>query len=88
MSYQNCNTLDIDINVVKSSRVSKLRNFEPLSLAGLKVIFESMPSKTFDLDLLPTSILKKCIGLLLPAIHHIVNPSLSLGYFPGVLEKA
>ena len=57
-------------------------------MAGLKVIFESMPSKTCDLDLLPTSILKKCIDLLLPAIHHIVNLSLSLGYFPGVLKKA
>ena len=28
------------------------------------------------------------IDLLLPAIHHIVNLSLSLGYFPDVLKKA
>ena len=47
-----------------------------------------MPSKTCDLDPLPTSILKKCIDLLLPAIHHIVKLSLSLGCFPDVLEKA
>ena len=47
-----------------------------------------MPSKTCDLDPLPTSILKKCIDLLLPAIHHIVNLSLSQGYFPDVLKKA
>ena len=47
-----------------------------------------MPSKTCDLDPLQTSILKKCIDLLLPAIHHIVNLSLSQGYFPDVLKKA
>ena len=88
MSYHNCNTLDVDINVIKSSCASKFRKFEPLSLAGLKAIIESMPSKTCDLDPLPTSILKKCIDLLLPAIHHIVNLSLSLGCFPDVLKKA
>ena len=88
MSYHNCNTLDVDINVVKSSCASKFRKFEPLSLAGLKAIIESMPTKTCDLDPLPTSILKKCIDLLLPAIHHIVNLSLSQGYFPDVLKKA
>ena len=64
MSYHNCNTLDVDINVVKSSCASKFRKFEPLSLAGLKAIIESIPSKTCDLDPLPTSILKKCINLL------------------------
>ena len=54
----------------------------------MKVIIESMPPKTCDLDPLPTSILKKCIDLLLPAIHHIVNLSLSLGSFCDVLKKA
>ena len=88
MSYHSSNTLDVDINVVKSSCASKFRKFEPLSLAGLKAIIESMPSKTCDLDPLPTSILKKCIDLLLPAIHHTVNLSLNLGYFLDVLKKA
>ena len=88
MSYHNCNTLDTDINVVKSSCFSKFRKFEPLPLAGLKAVIESMPSKTCYLDPLPTSFLKKGIDLLLPAIHHIVNLSLSLVYFPDVLKKA
>ena len=87
MSYHKCNTFDVDVNVVKSLRASKFRKFEPLSLAGSKAIIESMPSKPCDLDPLPTSFLKKCIDLLLPAIHHIVNLSLSLGYFPDVLKK-
>ena len=47
-----------------------------------------MPYKKRGLDPLPTSILMKCIDLLLPAIHHIVNFSLRLGYFPDVLRKA
>ena len=74
--------------MVKSSCAFKLRKFEPLSLAGLKVIIESMLSKTHDLDPLPTSILKKSIDLLLFAIHHIVNLTLSLGYFPDAFKKA
>ena len=48
MSCHNCNTLDVDINVVKSSCASKFRKFEPLSLAGLKAIIESMPSVEFS----------------------------------------
>ena len=88
MSYQKCNTLDVDIKVIKSSCASEFRKFEPLSLAGLTAIIESMPSKTCDLDPLPTNILKKCINLLLPAILHIVNLSLSLGYLPDFLKKA
>ena len=89
LSNQTCNTLDIDTNVVKSScSAFKYRKFEPLSLAGLKAIIESLPSKTCDLDPLPTSILKKCIDLLFPTILHIVNLSVSLSYFPDVLKNA
>ena len=51
-------------------------------------MIESMPSKTCDLDPLPTGVLKKFIGLLLPAFHYMGNLSLSLGYFPGILKKA
>ena len=88
MFHHNCNTLDVEINVAKSSCASKFKKFESLSLAGLKAIIESKTSKTCDLDPLTSSIFKKCIDLLLPAIHHIVNLSLSLGYFPDVLKKA
>ena len=51
-------------------------------------MIKSMPSKTCNLDPLPTSLFEKCIGLLLLAIHHIVNLLLSLGYFLDVLKKA
>ena len=88
MFCQNCDTFDIGINVVKSSCAFKSKKFKPLSLAGLKIIFESMPSKTCDLDSLPISILKKCNDLLRASIRHIVNFSLNLGYFPDVLKKA
>ena len=47
-----------------------------------------MPCKTCDLDPLSTRIVKKFIDLLLPAIHHIVYLSLSLGGFPNSLKKA
>ena len=48
MPYQNCN---------KWSCAFKFRKFEPLSLAGLKAVIESIPSKACDLVSLPTSIL-------------------------------
>ena len=60
MSYHNFNTLDVDINVVKSSCASKFRKFEPLSLAGLKAIIESMPSKTCDLSFIESGLFSKC----------------------------
>ena len=65
MSYQNCNTLDFDVNVVKSSRDSKFGKFEQLSLGGLKAIIECMPFKSCDLNALPTNILKTYIDLLI-----------------------
>ena len=59
MSYQSYNIVDVDsINVVKSSCGSKFRKFELLSLSGSKAIIVSMPSKTCDLDPLPTSVFK------------------------------
>ena len=87
MSYQNCETLNSDINAFKSSCASTFGKFEPLSLAGLKDIIESMPFKICDLNPLPTSILKKCFDLLLPGVYRNFNFSLSLGYFPDVLKK-
>ena len=82
------NALDIEINVVKSSCASKFRKFEPLSKAGLKVIIESMPPKTCDLDPVPTSILKKCINLLLPAIHHNYCSFIESGLFSRCSQKS
>ena len=53
----------------------------------MKAIIDSLPPKTCELDPIPTSMVKQCSDLLLPAILHIVNLSLINGIFLKYLNK-
>ena len=66
--------------------VEKLNTFEVLSLADLKSVITSMQCKTFELDLLPTPILKSCLDVLLTPILHIANLSLLSGRLSFLLS--
>ena len=52
-----------------------------------KIILES-PTKSCELDILPTKLLKECIDEVLPAITVIVNRSLTSGVVPPCFKKA
>ena len=53
----------------------------------LKVVMDS-PTKSSQLDPIPTVLLKQCITTLNPAIHHIVNLSLRTGHVPHAIKSA
>ena len=67
---------------------SKLQKFSPLNSEKLTKLIMEMNSKTSILDPLPTSIVKKCLDLLLPIILHIVKVSLNEASFPQHLKHA
>ena len=56
--------------------ICPMTEFTHLSVGALKQIIMNMPTKTCDLDPIPTSLLKVSNDTVLPALLHIVNLSL------------
>ena len=55
---------------------SQLASFQPAITAEAKKIIMSSPSKSCDLDPLPTILLKTCLEVLIKPITDIINASL------------
>ena len=68
--------------------VRPLQEFRPVTQEEVKEIISSSPSKSCDLDPLPTNVLKQCLDVLLPVITLMINLSLRLGYFPEAWKLA
>ena len=71
---------DLPIYNHKDSSPPKLSKLEPLT-DEVRQIVKAMPSKSCDLDAVPTSILKEALDLLLPTLVKLVNLSLVEGEF-------
>ena len=63
-------------------------SFNVFSDEEIKALIMKSPNKSSSLELLPTQILKQCIGTLIPVITDIVNKSLKSGCFPDILKNA
>lgn len=62
--------------------------FNPVTEDTVKEIIKGSPSKSCELDPIPTGLVKDCIDVLLPIITKIINLSLESGVFPGIFKKA
>ncbi len=58
-------------------------SFHPLSQEDILKLIKKSPTKSCDLDPLPTDMVKKCLDILLPTVTRIVNLSLQEGVFPN-----
>ena len=67
---------------------SQLASFEPATPADVRNIIMSSPSKSCDLDPLPTILLKACLDVLIKPITYIINASLCSGLFPEYFKCA
>ena len=65
-----------------------LSSFTPVSEEELLKILKSSPSKSCDLDPIPTSLVKECADILITPITKIVNYSITEGSFPNCFEMA
>ena len=63
-------------------------NFAVLSRDNVKEYACKSAKKSCNLDPLPASLMKNCLGMLLPTITNIVNLSLSTGTMPETLKVA
>ena len=61
---------------------SQLTSFQPATTTEVRKIIMSSPSKSCDLDPLPTILLKACFDVLIKPITDIINASLCYGIFP------
>lgn len=67
---------------------SSILSFPPISQEELRTIILKAPTKSCQLDALPTKLVKECIDQLLPALHHIINTSLTTSTVPEPFKKA
>ena len=54
----------------------KLKNFTPITQSQLERTIKAMPTKSCQLNVIPTDKLKKVLGGYLPALTYIINKSL------------
>jgi hypothetical protein len=76
-----CISHNISINCTMSS-------FQRISEEDLKKVIMKCPTKSCDLDPLPTWLMKDHISTIMPILCHIVNSSISTGVFPSSLRNA
>ena len=62
--------------------------FQPASEDEIRNIIMKSPSKSCELDHVPTFLIKQCIYVFVPYFTVIVNKSLEFGYFPDSLKVA
>jgi hypothetical protein len=67
---------------------TKLCYFDTVTEDEVKKIINNSPTKSCELDPLPTTLLKDCIDVIVPTVTKIVNQSLSSGIFPSSLKSA
>ena len=65
-----------------------LSSFTPVSEEDLLKILKSSPFKSYDLDPIPTSLVKECADILITPITKIVNYSIKEGSFPNCFKMA
>lgn len=65
-----------------------LQGFTPATEEEVRRLVLSSPTKSSDLDPIPTSLLKSCIDVLVKPITSIVNMSLKEGNFPSAFKTA
>ena len=71
-----------------SSGESHLRDFSPVSIEEVRKLIMDSPSKSCDLDPLPTWLLKAHVDAFAPFYTKLINRMFQVGRFPGNLKHA
>ena len=73
---------DDDLTIPGASTLLNFVEFDHVTSSEIEKLIKSSPTKSCVSDPLPTSLLKECLQVLLPAITNIVNLSLSSSTIP------
>jgi hypothetical protein len=74
--------------VINLRRVPSLYSFKPTDVAEIMALLKNSPSKSCDLDPIPTWLLKRLSPHIAPVICHLCNIFMSTGVFPSQLKQA
>lgn len=77
-----------DTSISRTFTGSPLFEFKLISTNSVKKLITCSPSKSCDLDPVPTSLVKECQEQLYSPILSIINASLQEGYFPDSWKRA
>ena len=75
-------------SVALEASLHPLSVFEPASEDEIKAVIMKSPSKSCELDPVPTFIIKQCVDAIVPHLTLIVNKSLQSGHFSDSLKVA
>ena len=87
-SFPSSVSSDIDTCDPAQPGPTHLSVFSPISEADVKRLIMAAPTKSCDLDPIPTQLLKSCIDVLLIPISKLINLSISEGVFPTAFKTA
>ena len=85
---QNCQHLPLYAERPAPPGTQDLSDFQPVTLPKLQKIIRSTPNKNYDLDTVPTSLLKQILPSVIALIAEIINSSLKVGIFPESFKRA
>ena len=66
----------------------QMGEFTLVSVEDVALTIGSSPTKSCSLDRIPTSLLKRMVGILSPSLTRMINDSLSSGFVPLELKQA
>jgi hypothetical protein len=75
-------------NTGVSENVTHVTDFEPATDVEVKKILMKAPTKSCELDPLPTWLIKECVNEIVPSMTCIINKSFVSGVFPNDLKTA
>ena len=75
-------------SVQKPEIRSKMNSFERATEDEIKKLILSPSSKSSDLDLIPTSVLKNSLDIIITPITDIINISMETNTFPRKIKEA
>jgi hypothetical protein len=87
-SFSNSGSDNVDTCDPVQPGLTHITGFSPISEADVKRLILTAPTKSCDLDPIPTQLLKSCIDALLTPITKLINLSLSEGVFPSAFKTA
>lgn len=76
------------VQVERRTSNAQMSSFDIVSSDVVMKAINSAPSKSCTLDPIPTDLLKKSLGALLPSVTSMVNKSLLTGVFPSQFKHA
>jgi len=74
--------------VISSRQTPSLSSFPPVTVEEITKLLNSSPSKSCQLDPIPTWLLKRLSTHITPVICHLCNLTMQSGIFPSVLKEA